>query len=339
MAYKTFANGFPLPASDLNNYLMDQSVIVFADSTARSAALPAPTEGMLTYLEDTNLLEVYNGSAWSDINDNTAAIPKSTVTTAGDLIVADGASSVTRLGVGADGSLVTVAAGSPTYLAPGTDAQFLTLASGAPVWADAPAPDLTTLIPKSTVTTAGDLIVANGSSSVTRLGIGASGQILGSNGTTATWQAAPSSGGVYANLLASGTITGNFGITGIPQTYKQLRLIISGNSYGGGDVNMSINAVNYSSSDYIQYVTGTTVTSTTSGNSFNPVFHASNGQNSMVADFFEYSGSGLKLVSLLSTNYNSKLLHLFGSWNSSNAITAIYFNNISGGNYELYGVS
>lgn len=137
MAYKTFANGFPLPASDLNNYLMNQSVIVFANSTARSAALPTPTEGMLTYLEDTNLLEVYNGSAWADINDNTAAIPKSTVTTAGDLIVADGASSVTRLGVGADGSLVTVAAGSPSYLSPGTDAQVLTLAAGAPTWSDA----------------------------------------------------------------------------------------------------------------------------------------------------------------------------------------------------------
>ena len=118
MAYKTFANGFPLPASDLNNYLMNQSVIVFANSTARTAAIPSPTEGMLTYLEDTNLLEVYNGSAWADINDNTAAIPKSTVTTAGDLIVADGASSVTRLGVG-------------------TDDQVLTLASGLPVWADA----------------------------------------------------------------------------------------------------------------------------------------------------------------------------------------------------------
>ena len=137
MAYKTFANGFPLPASDLNNYLMNQSVIVFADSTARSAALPTPTEGMITYLEDTNLVEVYNGSAWADINDNTAAIPKSTVTTAGDLIVADGASSVTRLGAGSDGSLLTVDSGSPAYLAPGTDDQVLTLASGVPTWADA----------------------------------------------------------------------------------------------------------------------------------------------------------------------------------------------------------
>ena len=115
MAYKTFANGFPLPASDLNNYLMNQSVIVFANSTARSAALPTPTEGMVTYLEDTNLIEVYNGSAWADINDNTAAIPKSTVTTAGDLIVADGTSSVTRLGVGAVDQVLTSDGTNPIW--------------------------------------------------------------------------------------------------------------------------------------------------------------------------------------------------------------------------------
>jgi len=44
-----------------------------------------------------------------------------------------------------------------------------------------------TVIPLSTVTTAGDLIVATGSSAVTRLGIGSSNQVLTSNGTTATW--------------------------------------------------------------------------------------------------------------------------------------------------------
>jgi len=65
MAYKVFANGYPLQASELNNYLMNQSVIVFASSSARSAALTTPTEGMVTYLEDTNALEIYNGSAWA----------------------------------------------------------------------------------------------------------------------------------------------------------------------------------------------------------------------------------------------------------------------------------
>ena len=155
MAYKTFANGFPLPASDLNNYLMNQSVIVFADSTARTAALPTPTEGMITYLEDTNTVEVYDGAAWTDINDNTAAIPKSTVTTAGDLIVADGASSVTRLGAGSDGSLLTVDSGSPAYLAPGTDDQVLTLVSGAPAWADASGGGGWELLSTTTINTSG----------------------------------------------------------------------------------------------------------------------------------------------------------------------------------------
>ena len=115
MAYKTFANGFPLPASDLNNFLMNQSVIVFADSAARTTAIPSPVEGMLTYLQDTNAYESWNGSAFIDINDNTAAIPKSTVTTSQDLIVADGASSVTRLGVGTDDQVLSVVAGEVAW--------------------------------------------------------------------------------------------------------------------------------------------------------------------------------------------------------------------------------
>ena len=43
------------------------------------------------------------------------------------------------------------------------------------------------VVPLSTVTAAGDLIVASGSGAVTRLGIGTSGQVLTSNGTTAVW--------------------------------------------------------------------------------------------------------------------------------------------------------
>jgi len=70
MAYKTFQNGYPLPASDLNDYLMKQSVIVFASSAARTADIPTPIEGMITYLEDTNRAEVYNGSAWVEITSN-----------------------------------------------------------------------------------------------------------------------------------------------------------------------------------------------------------------------------------------------------------------------------
>lgn len=118
MAYKVFANGFPLTASELNTYLMNQSVMVFANAAARSAALTSPTEGMTTYLEDTNKIEVWTGAAWSDINDNTAAIPKSTVTTAGDLIIADGNASVTRLGIGSNGQILQSNGTTATWATP-----------------------------------------------------------------------------------------------------------------------------------------------------------------------------------------------------------------------------
>lgn len=67
MPIKIFQNGYPLPASDINTYLMEQSVMTFASSTARGTAIPTPTEGMLTYLEDTNVFQYYTGSAWADL--------------------------------------------------------------------------------------------------------------------------------------------------------------------------------------------------------------------------------------------------------------------------------
>lgn len=64
VAYKVFSNGSVLNASEINDNLMNQSVMVFSNSTARAAALTSPVEGMLTWLEDVNRYENYNGSAW-----------------------------------------------------------------------------------------------------------------------------------------------------------------------------------------------------------------------------------------------------------------------------------
>jgi hypothetical protein len=62
MPRKTFIDGDTLPASDLN-LLMNQSVMTFATSAARTTAIPTPTEGMVSYLEDSNSYQFYNG-AW-----------------------------------------------------------------------------------------------------------------------------------------------------------------------------------------------------------------------------------------------------------------------------------
>jgi hypothetical protein len=64
MPFKTFNVGDILTASDVQTYLMKQSVMVFASSSARASAISSPSEGMLTYLSDTNVLNIYDGSAW-----------------------------------------------------------------------------------------------------------------------------------------------------------------------------------------------------------------------------------------------------------------------------------
>lgn len=56
----------------------------------------------------------------------------------------------------------------------------------------------------SPITTAGDLIIGNGTNSATRLGIGTNGQVLTSNGTTASWAAA--TGGV-TQIVAGTNVT------------------------------------------------------------------------------------------------------------------------------------
>jgi hypothetical protein len=71
--YKSFTPS-SLTSDEVNTYLMQQSVMVFASSAARSSALPVPTEGMVSYLQDTDSTELYTGSAWvafvTQLNDN-----------------------------------------------------------------------------------------------------------------------------------------------------------------------------------------------------------------------------------------------------------------------------
>ena len=64
LGYIEFATGDILTAAAANGYLASQTVMVFADSAARSAAITSPQEGMVSYLKDTNAIEYYSGSAW-----------------------------------------------------------------------------------------------------------------------------------------------------------------------------------------------------------------------------------------------------------------------------------
>ena len=64
LGFKTFNTGEVLTAADVNGYLM-QGVLVFADATARDAAITSPQEGQFAYTKDNNSLWYYTGSAWA----------------------------------------------------------------------------------------------------------------------------------------------------------------------------------------------------------------------------------------------------------------------------------
>jgi hypothetical protein len=69
---KLFVSGDVLTAAQVNTYLMDQAVMRFADEAARTAAFGGAgeavlAEGMMSYLMDTNSVEVYDGSAWRSV--------------------------------------------------------------------------------------------------------------------------------------------------------------------------------------------------------------------------------------------------------------------------------
>lgn len=115
--FKTFASGEVLTAANVNTYLMQQTVMVFADSSARSTALGANvSEGMLSYLKDTNQVEVYNGSAWV-ASDDPNAIQNTIVDAKGDLISATAADTPARLASsGVNGEVLTIDTSTATGL-------------------------------------------------------------------------------------------------------------------------------------------------------------------------------------------------------------------------------
>lgn len=74
LGYKKFVTGSVLAASDVQGYLADQAVQVYASAAARTSALGTSTAtGMLSYRADGTVLEYYNGSAWVGLDDLSSA--------------------------------------------------------------------------------------------------------------------------------------------------------------------------------------------------------------------------------------------------------------------------
>ena len=63
--FKSFQDGNVLLASEVNEYMMQQQIMVFASAAARDAAILSPSEGMFAFLKDTDKLTVFKTS-WRD---------------------------------------------------------------------------------------------------------------------------------------------------------------------------------------------------------------------------------------------------------------------------------
>lgn len=72
--FKTFASGEVLTATNVNTYLMQQTIMVFADTSARDTAIASPSEGMFVYLADTNTLQYYDGASWTPFESGGAGL-------------------------------------------------------------------------------------------------------------------------------------------------------------------------------------------------------------------------------------------------------------------------
>ena len=108
--FKNFVTGTTLLEGDLDNYLMAQSIMSFADAAARDAALTSPSEGMHAFLKDTNKLVYYDGAAWQNSGITIAADPLWDA--AGDVVYGTGADVGARLAIGTAAQVLQVNSGA-----------------------------------------------------------------------------------------------------------------------------------------------------------------------------------------------------------------------------------
>lgn len=133
----------------------------------------------------------------------------------GDLVVGSATNDAAVLGVGTDGQYLTAASTTTTGLQ----------------WAAATD---STKIPLSTVTTNGDLIYGTGANTVTRLGIGSSGQYLTVSGGVPAWGSISAGGVTLISTTSTGTGT-SVTVSSIPQTYKYIYAILDDIRFTGSD--------------------------------------------------------------------------------------------------------
>ena len=279
-------------------------------TTVSDTAPSSPSVGQLWWESDTGILYIYYDGFWVEA---TAGI----VGPQGDSGVVQSATAPT------DTSLLwidTTEAGDMVVPAGGTTGQYLAKASGSDydtAWTTNP------IYP-----------------------LGTNGQVLTSNGTTATWTTPSGGGGM--TLLASGTFSGNTNISSINQSYKALRIVLTNvyrltNQFNIGFANNgTLQNVNYWKDEYNgsswSFLNSNDV-ATLSIFEFNSV---TPGNGQLIIDLWGYANTGPRQFRGYGSpqSGNSRYVELAGiiRSTSTSAIDEIQCF-VTSGSYQVYGVS
>ncbi len=242
----------------------------------------------------------------------------------GDIIAATAADSVTRLAVGTNNTVLMADSAEATGLKWGASAQ-------------------------SVMTTKGDLLTENASSVLTRLAVGANDTVLTADSSTATglkW-AAPTSGGM--TLLSTTSLSGTSTVvSGISQSYQNLRIIINNAFLTSGTPFFDIKPNSTSSTKGRSTNSGTTawVAIADIGDQMAMVNSGSAANNTTFLEIQDYANTTYAKPFISWGNNASYLSFGFdvGLFTSATAISSIQFttsngtSTFAGGEVRIYGV-